>query len=915
MSAEAEQQQTQLESDPGMDSKYYDSIEGVLPAAGDPNPQQVFDDGGYGVSGQLALDNSKNENADALIQAHRHYEKGLVFKYRKEYLKSIEELEVAYRLFGEIKQYYYAIKSLTELAWLKYCHDRPDGVAKSARIFKEAKKSIEQLSAHPKYGELKAHYLHYQGLVKYRETNVADAMKDFMQAKSLCHRNDLEKARVLDSLAIHYENIHDYQRAIHALEEALHIKKVNDALYEESISSEILGRIYNLKEDYLKAEECLMKASNLSQQTNDMPRFYRLQADLVKVFIHQNKTDKALSLCENILKYFHNENKVKSPLLLALYYKAFILFKQNHFQTSREILSSELIPLSREKEHYKSLGMSIRLLGKMDFSENSDTRAIQTVSEAMGIFREHHILDELAETYLELGNMYCDIQEDKLALASYLEALHIAESYDFGTLVNRVEEALFNLDQDKWLEVVEDRTTHQKVMKKKDISSVIDSLTLDDGNAAQQGNLAPSRSLVALLRVSQAMSAEQNLTKLLNVISLETKSVLDSDRCTVFLYDKEKNELWSKVATGIDGSEEIRFPAHLGLAGYVAKTGETLNIKDAYQDPRFNKEIDKKTGYHTKNILCLPMKNRRLEIIGVFQVLNKNEGSFDASDEDLLMAIATQAAVAIENASLATELKISFESFVKTLSSTIDARDPITAGHSERVAEYSLLIGKEMNMNTDDQEALKYASLLHDVGKIGIKEEILKKDGRLTEKEYRHIQKHVYYTHEILKNVHFESHLGLVPEIAASHHEKIDGTGYHRGLKGNEILLSGRILAIADVFDAITSRRHYRNRMPFDRVLSILKKDSGSHFDEDCIANFFQVKLVDVIRILACDATTGLKATDKETQRLLSKLDANITIQEFEGLAGKEILTPGEIEVSEVFKGLYHRIELDNSMD
>ena len=113
---------------------------------------------------------------------------------------------------------------------------------------------------------------------------------------------------------------------------------------------------------------------------------------------------------------------------------------------------------------------------------------------------------------------------------------------------------------------------------------------------------------------------------------------MQADRCTVFIYDKEKDELWSKVALGMD-SQEIRFPATKGLAGYVVKTGETLNIEDAYNDLRFNKDVDLKTGYKTKTILCMPIKNNNQEIIGAFQVLNKANGTFTKNDEDLLSSI------------------------------------------------------------------------------------------------------------------------------------------------------------------------------------------------------------------------------------------------------------------------------------
>ncbi|MCQ2754168.1 MAG: GAF domain-containing protein [bacterium] len=179
--------------------------------------------------------------------------------------------------------------------------------------------------------------------------------------------------------------------------------------------------------------------------------------------------------------------------------------------------------------------------------------------------------------------------------------------------------------------------------------------------------------LIALVKIGQAVAAEKNIDILIRTIAEETKIALNADRCTVFLYDKEKDELYSKVATGLDDFRELRIPVNKGLAGHVVKTGETINIKDAYKDKRFNPQIDKKTGYHTKTILCMPIKNFNQEIIGVFQVLNKFDETFTIDDEDLLVAIASSAGISLENAQLfeeqrkmLEEQKILFDSFVLT---------------------------------------------------------------------------------------------------------------------------------------------------------------------------------------------------------------------------------------------------------
>ena len=370
--------------------------------------------------------------------------------------------------------------------------------------------------------------------------------------------------------------------------------------------------------------------------------------------------------------------------------------------------------------------------------------------------------------------------------------------------------------------------------------------------------------LVSLVKIGRSITALTDIKVLLKVIAEETKIAIQADRCTVFLWDKETDELWSMVALGMD-SEEIRFPASKGLAGYVAKSGESINIKDAYNDERFNPEVDLKTGYKTKTILCLPIKNNNQEIIGVFQVLNKANGYFTQSDEDLLSAIGGSASIALENAQLFAkqeqlyrEQKELFESFIDTLATSIDARDKITAGHSLRVKLYSVLIARTLGLPQKEVELIEKAAILHDIGKIGIMDSVLQKEGKLTNEEYAHIQEHARITHDILDKIHMSKDFKLITEIACSHHEKYNGMGYYRGLKGDEIPLGGRILAVADVFDAITSKRHYRDRMPILNVINILLKDSGTHFDKSIVDVFLGIPLLELIQVFLTENPTKI---------------------------------------------------------
>ncbi len=385
--------------------------------------------------------------------------------------------------------------------------------------------------------------------------------------------------------------------------------------------------------------------------------------------------------------------------------------------------------------------------------------------------------------------------------------------------------------------------------------------------------------LVSLVKIGRSINALTDITELLKVIAEETKIAMQADRCTVFLLDKEHNELWSKVALGMD-SQEIRFPADKGFAGYVVRTGESINIEDAYTDDRFNPEVDKETGYKTKTMLCMPIKNNNQEIIGAFQVLNKTIGVFTKNDEDLLVAIGGSASIALENAQLFEqqkelykEQKLLFESFINTLAASIDARDKITAGHSNRVKLYAMLIVETLGLDEKTQELIEKAATLHDIGKIGIRDSVLQKEGKLTPEEYKHIQEHVQITHNILEKICMTEDFKQISEIACSHHEKYDGSGYYRHLQGEDIPYGGRILAVSDVFDAITSKRHYRDKMPIGNVINILIKDSGTHFDKNIVDVFLTIPADKIVQVFLTENHHELKPKDAETLSKYNLLD------------------------------------------
>lgn len=307
------------------------------------------------------------------------------------------------------------------------------------------------------------------------------------------------------------------------------------------------------------------------------------------------------------------------------------------------------------------------------------------------------------------------------------------------------------------------------------------------------------------------------------------QSAIGCDRSAVFQLDETSGQLRSLYASGTENQITVR--VKLGIAGFVALTGAPLLVADPYNDPRFDPSFDRSTGYRTQNILTIPLKTLANEILGVVQVLNKNSGSFTADDVELLETIAGAIGTAFENRNLIRELDLQFHSLLEVMAASLDSRDKLTAGHSLRVADLALMISAALGFTAEDMDILKVAAVLHDYGKVGVDDAVLRKNGSLDETEFQHIKTHAGTTFDILEKVRFASKYRSVPLIAASHHEALDGSGYPRGLRENEIPLMAKILTVADVFEALTADRHYRKGMSVEAAFKILDAGIGNKFD------------------------------------------------------------------------------------
>jgi HD-GYP domain-containing protein (c-di-GMP phosphodiesterase class II) len=434
-----------------------------------------------------------------------------------------------------------------------------------------------------------------------------------------------------------------------------------------------------------------------------------------------------------------------------------------------------------------------------------------------------------------------------------------------------------------------------------------------------------------VLESALELTAERHLGRLCEKVLSRLRKLAQAEGASLFIVDSPQKILrfkhvqnesvsveWKEIALPIDSKS---------IVGHTVITGEFLHFSDVYQiessSPfQFNKSFDERTGYRTKALLSIPLKKLDGEVVGVVQLINsKRSTDFSAEDVGIAKALSSHIAVALETALLYSSIENLFEGFIRASVAAIESRDPTTSGHSERVA--ILTVGLAEAVSDSSQPAFKsfrfgqkelreirYASLLHDFGKIGVPEDILVKQkklfdyelrdiehrlqllellkpqqaeewrrawkqileaneptvlveelkhdlakwmeaefelpfgavqvlkpneferlsvkkGSLSLEERKQIESHVLHSFKFLEKIPWTRELQRIPEIAIGHHERLDGTGYPHGLKGDQIPMESQIMAVADVFDALTATdRPYKRSVPLEKALEILALDA-----------------------------------------------------------------------------------------
>ena len=354
--------------------------------------------------------------------------------------------------------------------------------------------------------------------------------------------------------------------------------------------------------------------------------------------------------------------------------------------------------------------------------------------------------------------------------------------------------------------------------------------------------LESSRELVKrlLARIGTAMNSYEGIDNLLNLIIENSAAALEAQMGALMLVDGENQELYVKTTWSNDGQtadRHLRLKLGEGIPGCVAKEHHAMRGTIRSSSLGFAN-----TPQEESAILSVPLQLRD-HPIGVLTVLREDlQRPFTEDDEMLLGSIGSQMAVAIENYRLNLDVERTYLETIMALALAVEAKDPYSAGHSKRVGYYAMKIGEQMGFNEEMLRTLNDAGVLHDIGKIGIKDEILLKPAPLTPDEQKIMQQHSVIGEAIVRPIRS---LSKVVALVRHHHERFDGAGYPNGLKGQEIPLGARILAVADTYDAIVTDRPYRKRMTFDQAKAELKRNAGIQHDPvviDAFLKFLEAK-------------------------------------------------------------------------
>jgi len=340
-------------------------------------------------------------------------------------------------------------------------------------------------------------------------------------------------------------------------------------------------------------------------------------------------------------------------------------------------------------------------------------------------------------------------------------------------------------------------------------------------------------SLRSLHDLSKAINSTLNIDEVVAMILEKTAKLMKAARVLILLLDREKKELTVHSSLGFR-EDELPVRQFRNIRSFdhcIVHKGTVISMDEVLPAEKYQELSALMPGLMEMFFAPLEIKGEAYGLLGV----SGEQRNFSQVELEIFCSLGSQAAVAMENANLYKKLRAAFLHTAEALAEAIDSRDSYTGGHTRRVQKYSLLLAHSLGLKITEQEALRLAAILHDIGKIGIDDAILRKKGSLSEEEKAAMKTHPDIGAKIL--AHVEEMRDVIPGVR-HHHEWFDGSGYPDGLKGEEIPIHARIISIVDAFDALTTGRPYRKALTETTALSEMEKGSGSHFDPDLLKIF-----------------------------------------------------------------------------
>jgi HD-GYP domain-containing protein (c-di-GMP phosphodiesterase class II) len=355
----------------------------------------------------------------------------------------------------------------------------------------------------------------------------------------------------------------------------------------------------------------------------------------------------------------------------------------------------------------------------------------------------------------------------------------------------------------------------------------------------------------ALADIAARLTTTLDRQQLLTLIMDYARDLLNCEATSVWEIDDsdETNPVVrSHVATGSRSEQVtgITVPLGQGIIGHVVATGQIVRVDNVREDARHYQAVDQQSGFVTRSILCVPLRAPGIElgagrgrvearIIGGAQALNKIDGAFTDDDVSLFESFANLSATVLQLSRLYADTQNLLLGMIKALVEAVDARDRNNRQHSRRVSDFSIAIAEELGLSDEQIFHVRIGSLLHDIGKIGVPDAILDKPGRLTEEELIEMRSHTVKGYDIMSQEELKRLLRVELPALLQHHERLDGNGYPHRIAGDQISWIARIVAVADVFDALTSVRPYKEPWSAEQAIAYLRERKGIEFDAACV--------------------------------------------------------------------------------